>query len=288
MTPEEYEQAVAAKATPAFLLAAQLLAGMRAVEMTEQAWTAFLQAVYGTVQQLAWEAALAARDFYDAERLRQIPGVPRQDFNLPRLSFEQFVKDMESVRKHTTQPDFPVEVVAMRVARSVENSARRTIIRGVEDPDPILDQFLDEPTPVQDRPKKVKTPKVQKLVRGWARVPTGRETCGFCWMLCSRGPVYENSWQAGAKIGDSEVIKRTADGSMTSDDMNQWHTGCDCKTVPVFRLEEWPGKELHEAAWALWEKEIQYRYHGNDAINEYRKLVESGEIQKILAARKAA
>lgn len=285
MTPEEYEQAVAAKASPAFLLAAQLLVSMRAVELTEQAWVAFLQAIYGSVQQLAWEAALVARDFYDAERSRQVPGVPRQDFLVPRLSFERFVRDMEPVRKHTEKPDFPVEIVAMRVARSVENSARRTILRAVEDPDPILDQFIDdEPTPVQEMPK---APKVQKLVRGWARVPTGRETCGFCWMLCSRGPVYENSWQAGAKIGDGEVIKRTADGSMTSDDMNQWHTGCDCKTVPVFRLEDWPGKELHEAARKLWDDNIKDRFSGKAAVNEYRKLVESGAIQRQLAASAA-
>lgn len=283
MTPEEYEQAIASKTSPAFIFALQLLAAMRATAMTEQTWTTFLQSVYGTVQQLAWEAAQVARIFYDAERARQIPGVPRQNVSLPGLSFEQFVRDMESVRKLTNKPDFSAEVVAMRVARSVENSARRTIMRAVDDPDPILDRFVDEPG---ETPKQA--PKVQKLVRGWARVPTGRETCGFCWMLCSRGPVYENSWQAGAKVGDAKAIKRTADGSFSSDDMNKWHTGCDCKAVPVFRLEEWPGKELSDAAWKLWKDEIQKRHHGKDAINEYRKLVESGAIQEILAGRKAA
>lgn len=286
MTPEEYEQAVASKASPAFTLALQLLAAMRATEMTEQAWTAFLQVLYTAVQQLSYEAALVARTFYDAERLRQIPGVPRQDVSLPRLSFEQFVRDMESVKKVTQKPNFSAEVVAMRVARSVENNARRTIIRAVNDPDPVLDQFVEDEQPPETKPPKPQN--VQRLIRGWARVPTGRETCGFCWMLCSRGPVYENSWQAGGRIGDGEVVKRTADGSMTSDDMNKWHTGCDCKTVPVFKLEDWPGKELHDAAWKLWKEEIQYQYSGKDALNAYRRLVESGAIQKILAGRKAA
>lgn len=283
MQAEEYEQAVAQKVLPAMALAYQLLEAIKPNPVTEAGWLALLQALYETVREQAWQAAEVARDFYDAERQRQVPGAPLHQFPLPVLSFENFVRDMEAVRKVASKPDFSSEVVAMRVARSVENAARRTIIRAVEDPDPDLDQFT-EPAP-KPRPQQRGA---TQLIRGWARVPTGKETCGFCWMLASRGPVYSSSWSAGGRIKDSEVVRKTADGSMTSDDMNQWHTGCDCKVVPVFKLDAWPGKEKYEAAWQLWKDEIQNRYVGRKALNAYRRLIESGELQKILRDRKAA
>lgn len=293
MQAEEYERAVAQQAWPAVALAYQLLDTIHPNPVSEAGWLAILQALFETVKQQTWQAAEIARDFYDAERQRQIPGVPVQPVMLPTLRFEDFVRDMEAVRKIASRPDFSTEVVAMRVARTVENGARRTIIRAVEDPDPDLDQFAESqedeaPEPTPKKQKKTKRGSTQKLIRGWARVPTGRETCGFCWMLASRGPVYSSSWAGGGRLKDSEIVRRTADGTMSSDDMNKWHTGCDCKIVPVFRLDDWPGKEKYEAAWQLWKDKIQNRYSGRSALNAYRRLIESGELQKILDRRSVA
>lgn len=291
MQAEEYEQAVARATLPALVLAHQLLSAIRPNPMSDVDWLAFLQGVYDTVREGAWQAAQAARAFYDAERSRQIPGVPPQPVKLAQLSFENFVRDMEPARKIVAKPDFSPDMVAMRVARSVENGARRTVIRAVEDPDPDLDPIVDsqvesEPTP-QPKEKPPAQP-VTQLVRGWARVPTGRETCGFCWMLASRGPVYNTSGSGGGKVSQAQIIRKTADGSMSSDDMNQWHPGCDCKIVPVFRLDNWSGKDKADAAWQLWEDEIQGRYSGRDALNAYRRLVEDGAIQRRLSRSRAA
>lgn len=49
---------------------------------------------------------------------------------------------------------------------------------------------------------------------GYARVPTGAETCDFCIMLASRGFVYRSAQTAGV------------DG--------HYHAGCDCRVVPGF------------------------------------------------------
>lgn len=48
----------------------------------------------------------------------------------------------------------------------------------------------------------------------FARVPSGRETCGFCLMLASRGPVYHSEYSAG--------------------ELNHYHRHCDCRVVPWF------------------------------------------------------
>ena len=51
----------------------------------------------------------------------------------------------------------------------------------------------------------------------WARVPTGRETCGFCVMLASRGFAYRTRESAGGIYGSS---------------INTYHSHCDCRVVP--------------------------------------------------------
>lgn len=48
----------------------------------------------------------------------------------------------------------------------------------------------------------------------FARVPSGSETCLFCLMLASRGPVYWTSETAGEE--------------------NHYHANCDCRIVPVW------------------------------------------------------
>src|SRR5699024_3124565 len=47
---------------------------------------------------------------------------------------------------------------------------------------------------------------------GWARVPSGAETCSFCLMLASRGAVYESERSAGG-------------------DGHKFHGDCDCTPV---------------------------------------------------------
>lgn len=290
MQSSEYERQIASTALPVYVLAHQLLASMGPGPITERAWTTFLQALFLLVQDASWAASGIARDFYDAERERQIPGAPIHRVDRAGVSFAGFVRDMEPVRKEANREGFSSETIALRATRTVENAARRTVMRAVDTPDPDLDPIIDSQEEPEPEPPKRPTPNsnVRKLVKGWARVPTGRETCGFCWMLASRGPVYKSASGAGAKISQQDALFKTADGSFSSEDMNQWHTGCDCKIVPVFRLDSWSGKEKADAAWQLWESEIKDRYRGKDALNEYRKLVEAGELDKILAARSRA
>lgn len=58
----------------------------------------------------------------------------------------------------------------------------------------------------------------------FARVPTGAETCSFCYMLASRGAVYYSRKTAG--------------------EQNHYHRRCDCKIVPGF--EDTPGESIVE------------------------------------------
>lgn len=67
----------------------------------------------------------------------------------------------------------------------------------------------------------------------FARVPTGAETCSFCYMLSSRGAVYHSRKTAG--------------------EFKHFHRRCDCKVVPGFEadqdaeiVEDYKPKEMRE------------------------------------------
>ena len=126
-------------------------------------------------------------------------------------------------------------------------------------------------------------------VIGWARVATGRETCAWCLMLISRGAELNhkgNFAYSAANAGGIDLDDETAldlykeaggdldkfrellyDEEAEESRMEQWHAGCDCLVVPVFDLNNWPGRKAAKEALQLWV----------DASKEAAKLIESGE-----------
>lgn len=95
---------------------------------------------------------------------------------------------------------------------------------------------------------------------GYARVLTGRESCAFCAMLASRGPVYSE-----------DTATRRADG-------RRYHDGCDCRAVLVIEGQPWEGEqEFHrlQAAWreATWEDGRPV----DNQWNRWQKAVHSGK-----------
>lgn len=88
---------------------------------------------------------------------------------------------------------------------------------------------------------------------GWARVPTGAETCAFCLMLSSRGGVYRS--QQVASTGFSG---------------KKYHGHCDCQPVLVRNAQDYPKG-----------------YHPDGLLDQYltaRKDAGSGVPTAILAA----
>lgn len=207
-------------------------------------WIGFLEVIYPEVYQRRLEAAELARQFYDTERQRH--SRPPHDRYLVEYDFAEFITDMDPARQKMSQemaPEAALGNVALRVARSVENAGRRQIIRAVEN---------DPQTGV---------------VKGWARVATGRETCYWCLMLVSRGPVYLSADSAGLDVDDSTAEEIFAAGEDVSEHMREWHTGCDCKVVPVYDKANWPGRDAYKRAEQMW----------IDAGKEASRLIDSGK-----------
>ncbi|ATN88086.1 capsid maturation protease [Mycobacterium phage Cindaradix] len=254
MNAEEYaaRQAVVSAAVANFIL--QLGKLFQAPRLSLRDWLSFLEVLYPEVYQKRLEAAELARQFHDSERRRH--GRKFQPRFLVEYDFKEFVLDMEPARElmqREMAPPSALGDVALRAVRSVENAGRKQIIRAVED-DPQTG-----------------------TVKGWARVATGRETCAWCLMLISRGPVYSSAESAGLDLDDQSAAEvfRDSGGDLNklaayvdaNDLMKEWHTGCDCKVVPVYDRANWPGRDAYKRAEQLW----------IEATKEARRLIDSGE-----------
>ncbi|AEV52085.1 hypothetical protein [Rhodococcus phage RGL3] len=295
MTPEAYAASVAAIVAGVVKAATSLFSVFTAPMLSDAEWLAVLEAMFPKVNEARWEAAGIAREFYDTQRELAVPGIPRSPVDLDSYGFAQFVRDMEPARRGfqrdgATEYDFGQ--VILRVTRAVENGGRRTIIRAVEKPDPYLDSLLEtqevritDERP--DTPQSSGSSNVRSFVRGWARVPTGRETCGWCLMLVSRGPVYRSAESAGLRLGNSDAVKAFQGDLDASEFMDQWHSGCDCKIVPVFKLSDWPGRDDYLRAEEMW-KDATKGYYGKDAINAFRRYVEKYDFSELGRGLRAA
>lgn len=238
MNPNEYaaQQAVISAATANYVL--QFSTFFARPVLTIAQWLGLLELLFPEIARLREQSAALARSFYDSQRELEHPDLPINERFLEDYTFEWFAENMEPARKKMSIEDSPTDALgtmALRAVREVENAGRRQIIHAVEnDPD-------------------------TRIIRGWARVATGRETCAWCLMLISRGPTYVRSQTSGLKLDDDEALALFRDApdletffENIEEHLDEWHDGCDCKVVPVFKQENWFGEEAAKRALELW------------------------------------
>ncbi|AEK10506.1 capsid maturation protease [Mycobacterium phage Fascinus] len=255
MNPEEY-------AAAQLLISAAVVRHVRNVAgffaqpaLTMFDWLRLLDLLFPEIQRRRTEASVLARRFYDSQRAQHHPDLPRNDRPLEGTTFEKFVENMDPARERMQQADTRGDALThltLRAVREVENAGRQQIIHAVEnDPEP-------------------------RVLRGWARVATGRETCAWCLMLISRGPTYVRAETAGLDLDTEHALELFENNDQETyfadigGEIKQWHTGCDCKVIPVFRNEDWFGKEAADRALDLW----------GDATKEAIDLEDKGLVHK--------
>ena len=266
----------------AAIAATGIAAGMAGFQLANfTVFLRFLRTIFPAVLMGRQRAAWSARNFFDSERAR-VTGLPRLDVPiLPDYQFDWFVKDMKPaynmvvkqirVAREAEKQGIPVPApkieVAVRVATAkvVANAGREQMIAAVEvdgERTKTLRESQKEAAKavktmrktwgdqwVEDTPKPVDLDAEYPDVVGWARVAV-EETCSWCLMLCSRGPVYFSAGDAGSQLTDTEVINALGDGAKIP--MDEWHTGCDCTVMPVYDKNDWPGKKAADAALEQW------------------------------------
>ncbi|AIW02910.1 head maturation protease [Mycobacterium phage Malec] len=262
MNPEEYAaaQAVITAGLAQYVQRFASLFTGPALSLGE--WARFLQTLFPEVKRRYAEAADLGRNFYDSQRRLHHPELPRNERLRSDLQWEWFVQNMEPARKEMSQADSPRSAVTrttLAAVREVEMAGRRQIIGAVK----------NDPAP--------------QIVQGWARVATGRETCAWCLMLIARGAevnhkgnfAYREAQSAGINLDDETVIDLWNESGQdlekfreaTKEHVEEWHIGCDCLAIPVFDVQNWPGRDAALRAQQLW----------IDASKEATRLIESGE-----------
>lgn len=260
MNPNEYAAQQAVISNQVLQYAMGLGRFFTAPKLSVANWLQALSMVWPQISLYRDQASTLAREFYDSQRDSAHPSLVRNDRPLEGNDFQTFVKNMEPTRQRMSQessPDRALASFALRSVREVENAGRQQIIHAVEN-----DDGLAELQKVEAEAKPDAEPKV---IRGWTRVATGRYTCAWCLMLISRGPTYLGADTAGLDLPDETAQKMIAAGEDVSEYMQQWHDGCDCKVVPVFKSEGWFGEADSKRALAAW----------NDATREANKIQDS-------------
>lgn len=260
----EYSSAQRSITSRAVQLILNLLFPYRGIPLTKTAWRFIVRGMFPIVDTARRESALLMRDYYDSQR-REHVGNDDYDIDLPSYEIAWLEEAMNPIFKDKQAiilDDGKVVETAFRVAKEVENGGRRLA----------LDAVRGETRRV-----------------GFARVATGRETCAFCLMLVSRGPVYRRELRAGAKHeGAAEIMSEKLTDNEEADDeeldqlMTRWHPGCDCKVVPVFDEDNWQGRDDFLRMEQIWKDYTAgffgARFTKNDKLNAFRRAIERGEI----------
>lgn len=257
MNPEQYATQQSAIAAAVLNYTLTLAKYFKGPPLSSTGWLNLLNLLFPMIQQNRDRSAELARTFYDAQRKAYHPELPRHDRDLEGTEFKQFVQNMEPARAKMQVADSPSHAITqlgLQAVREVENAGRRQIIHAVHDDVALDDKMAAQKAanPKSQADDGEPLPPEQRLVRGWARVATGRETCAWCLMLVSRGPIYSTAESAGLDMDEGEAKLAAAAGSDVREQMNQWHPGCDCIVVPVYKQGSWPGRPAQERALKLW------------------------------------
>src|SRR6187200_357617 len=192
MTAEEYAVAQAAISARMVAELQPWIDQYRISGMSLSLWYQFLRLIFPIILKFRTESAELGRFFYDSQRGIHHPDLPQHDIYLADYRLEWFAEAMEPARLEFSKPgasNYASERIALRALKEVENGGRKTILRPIRNPE------YQDPT-----------------VQGWARVATGRETCGFCMMLVSRGAVYLSARNAGLATDDTTAQELLAKG----------------------------------------------------------------------------
>lgn len=233
----------------------QVLLPFLFIPLTSQVWSDIVRSIFPLVDQARTESALLAREYYDTQRKRHTHEDDQFDIDLPSYELGWFMEAMNPSKKAFQSNDTSLGQAVQagfRAIKEVENGGRRTIRNAV------------------DR---------DSSAVGWARVATGRETCGFCLMLVSRGPVYQDAESAGLNTDDTTAldILDQGDTEAFNELMTRFHPNCDCKVVPVFDRNDWQGRDDFLAAQDKW-REVTKGLSGRDALNAFRRAIEDDQV----------
>lgn len=197
-----------------------------------------------------------------------------EDPYVPELA-DYSINSVETILREDLRgaPDEAARRISSRLSQHVEDAARQTMVRSVEDyRDPATEadeehysyaalRGTDDDADGWDRELR------ESQARSWARVLTGAENCAFCVMLASRGPIYETAESAG-RIAASDLFREAGAVGWA----NSYHPGCDCLVVPIYDYNSWPGRDQFGELRKFYKRTIDDATWTDDDGNEHKGI----------------
>ncbi|RCV53477.1 VG15 protein [Marinitenerispora sediminis] len=256
MTPQERQRqrAVIARALRAVLLP-MLRLGLRP-RMTNTEWAALVEAAYPAVYRARMDYWRLAERAYRDERDRVLDEDSPIEFprrNYPPEALDAGLREMVRPRLDALDEDDPVPTVVVEEAVAVaDRHARDGGRQGIID-----------------------AARHDRRALGYARRLTGAYNCAFCTMLASRGPVYRSV--------SSALIRHIGRGRNAVPTGEPFHDHCDCEVVPVFRRNDWEGRDQYLELSRMWDE------HANGTLADWRRYLDQRQReQQDEGARQAA
>lgn len=214
-------------------------------EVDNSVWEDLLSLLILPTARARTESAELARRYFEAQRHAEgatgpyAPGAPRP---LTGALFRKVMNQSRDAIRASNSSSQELAALAARAVKVVENGGRETMLSSVHRDETVL---------------------------GWARYDPAPPTCGFCWTMISRGPVYKSEESAGGR--------------------NQWHDNCTCKVVAVRDRKDWPGREQYLQAEKDWVEASRGAKNNDDAIRNLDRMLRPSRYRSAtLDERKAA
>lgn len=254
MTPGERQRqrSLLAMALRATLLPV-LRVGLRP-RPSSQEWTQMVESVYPAVYRARMDHWKLAERAYRDERQRVIGEGGPVEF--PRRNYppEALDKALREVKPKLDALDDDDEVPSVVIEEAVSVVERHAKDAG--------------------RQAQIDAARHDRRALGYARRLTGSYSCAFCTMLASRGPVYRSA--------DAALIRHEGRGRNASATGEPFHDRCDCEVVPVFKRDDWEGRDQYL------ELEKAWQTHGGDLAKWRRYLDEQRREGQQTPAEQAA
>lgn len=260
VTAQQYQRAQAVISVQLVALMVRALAVL-GVPMTDAQRASIAQAVLPDMLRARRRSyALAVRYMRDSARRASVEMPPIA--TLPPYGADAVVKALE----RATEPVKPAEVRALD-----QVSRRRARVVDYADPsNPLTRKQIGENVgaTLARHAHQAGRDAVQRTADGagdhvgWALRMNG-ETCWWCAMHVSRGPVFRSRESALMATG-----KLVSNSSRAKPRTSPWHDHCDCTPVLVFKGKPWEGQEQYDQLSKLWRESTKRKYDKRKAFAE--------------------
>lgn len=195
------------------------------------------------------------------------PAVYRARMDYWRLAERAYREERQRVTGDGGPIEFPRRNYPPEALEKALRERVKPRLDALDEDDDVPQVLIDEAVEVAGRHGKdagrqgeIDAARHDRRALGYARRLTGAYNCAFCTMLASRGPVYRSA--------DAALIRHEGRGRNAVATGEPFHNNCDCEVVPVFKRDDWEGRDQYLELSRLWDE------HAHSSLKDWRRYLD--------------